>query len=124
MSLPLESYFAMSGHHPKFRWKHSAHWRGYLGSWEIRNDRLYLIGLSGTLMDGTKVCLDTLFPGFAERVFAHWFSGRLRLGRGDIVHYEHMGFASRYAVEVFLDVERGVAIGEHKEHNEPTQANR
>ncbi len=44
LSLPLEDYFSMGGHHPSFRSPHTANWRGYVGAWEIRNDRLYLIG--------------------------------------------------------------------------------
>jgi hypothetical protein len=122
LSLPLEDYFSMSGHHPKFRFTHTGNWRGYVGSWEIRNGRLYLIELRGTLEDGTEVTLDTLFPGFGKRVFAHWFSGTLRVAQGDVVHYEHSGFARRYAIELFLQLEQGVVVGQREERHSEADA--
>jgi hypothetical protein len=124
LSLPLEDYFSMGGHHPSFRSPHTANWRGYVGAWEIRNDRLYLIGLRGELEDGSEVSLGTLFPGFEKRVFAHWFSGTLRVPQGDLVHYEHAGFASKYAIEVFLDVERGVVTGKLEVRNQRPDGDR
>jgi hypothetical protein len=49
----------------------SACWRGYQGTWEIRENRFYLAGLSGGLQ---------LRPG--EPIFADWFSGVLRVPKG------------------------------------------
>ena len=39
---PLSDYFAMGGVNPRFESNCTALWRGYVGSWEIVNDRLYL----------------------------------------------------------------------------------
>lgn len=124
LSLPLEDYFSMSAYHPPFRAPHTANWRGYVGSWEIRNDHLYLIGLRGRLEDGTEVTLDTIFPGFGERVFAHWFSGTLRVPEGDLAHYEHMGFGSKYAIEVFLQLEQGIVVGKREVRHAKTDERR
>jgi hypothetical protein len=49
--------------------------RGYQGTWEIREGRLYLIALVGTLKDGAQANLATLFPNSPDGVFAHWYSG-------------------------------------------------
>ena len=42
---PLDDYFAMAGARPLFASTSTALWRGYVGRWEIVNDRLYLVGL-------------------------------------------------------------------------------
>ena len=68
----LNDYFLLSGAPPPFESNSSALWRGYIGSWEINERRLYLVELEGVLEDGTDVTLGTLFPDFPERVFAHW----------------------------------------------------
>lgn len=56
-------------------------WRGcdraYQRTWEIQEGRLYLIKLVGTLKDGSKATLATLFPETPERVFANWYTGPL-----------------------------------------------
>ncbi len=49
---PLNNYFALGGETPNFASNCTALWRGYVGTWEILNYRLYLVGLDGTLEDG------------------------------------------------------------------------
>lgn len=107
-SEPLNDYFALSGIRPGFESNCTALWRGYIGEWEILDGRLYLTGLSGTLEDGTEATLETFFPGFRERVFAHWFSGRIRVPQGKMLDYVHMGYASTYERDLLLDIENGV----------------
>jgi hypothetical protein len=107
-SEPLRDYFALAGIEPGFESNCTALWRGYVGEWEILNGRLYLIGLSGTLEDGTEANLETIFPGFAHRVFAHWFTGRIRVPQGKMLDYVHMGYASTYERDLFLDIEKGI----------------
>jgi len=46
-SEPLGDYFVFSGIDPELEFTCTALWRGYVGTWEIRDDRLYLIGLKG-----------------------------------------------------------------------------
>ena len=41
---PLNDYFAMGGKNPGFQFKCTALWRGYVGSCEFVDGRLYLIG--------------------------------------------------------------------------------
>lgn len=79
---PLSDYFAMGGFNPRFESNCTALWRGYVGSWEIVNDRLYLIGLNGTLEGGAEASLATIFPDYPDRVFAHWYSGTIRIPQG------------------------------------------
>ena len=105
---PLSDYFLMGGESPNFEMNCTALWRGYVGSWEIVADRLYLIGLNGSLEGGRKASLETVFPGFSGRVFAHWFSGKIRLPQGRQLEYVHMGYGSTYERDLLLTIERGV----------------
>lgn len=108
---PLGDYFALGGRRPDHDFDTfgcTALWRGYVGTWEIVDGRLYLVGLSGDFEDGTPVSLAAVFPDYPDRVFAHWYSGRIRIPEGKLLKYVHMGFASRYERDVFLEFRNGV----------------
>lgn len=107
-SEPLGMYFALGGNNPEFQSNCTALWRGYVGSWEIIEGRLYMVGLTGTAKDGSEANLATVFPGYPERVFAHWFSGEVRLPQGKQLEYVHMGYGSTYERDLFLYFEKGV----------------
>lgn len=107
---PLDDYFAMGGVNPGFEFNCTALWRGYVGTWEILNDRLYLVGLSGTLEGGADATLASVFPDFPDRVFAHWYSGTIRIPQGKQLQYVHMGYGSSFERDLMLDVERGVIV--------------
>lgn len=107
-SNPLNAYFALGGVNPGFKSTCTALWRGYVGSWEIVGERLYLVHLEGTLQDDRPANLATVFPHFPERVFAHWYSGTLRIPQGKRLEYVHMGYGSIYERDLFLTLEKGV----------------
>jgi hypothetical protein len=110
LSNPLNDYFALGGSDPGFESTSTALWRGYVGTWEILNDRLYLVELNGTLKSGDEASMESVFPGFTERVFAHWFSGCLRIPQGKRLEYVHMGYASTYERDVLLTLQNGVVV--------------
>lgn len=114
---PLDDYFAFGGVRPGFQWDCTALWRGYVGLWEILNDRLYLLELHGTLEDGTAASLASVFPDYPERVFAHWYSGTLRIPQGRLLKYVHMGYGSSYERDLLLEIERGVLVASRVQHN-------
>ena len=58
-----------------------------------------------------------MFPGYPERVFAHWYSGRIRVPRGKLLKYVHAGYASIYERDLLLDFERGVLVASMEKHN-------
>lgn len=105
---PLYMYFELSGITPEFESNCTALWRGYIGSWEIIEDRLHMVGLTGTLKDDAEANLATVFPNYPDRVFAHWFSGKVRLPQGKQLKYVHMGYSSIYERDLFLHFENGV----------------
>ena len=106
---PLSVWFQLNGMEKSpFQAASTANWRGYVATWEITNKRLYLIEIEGTFKDGSDGSLAALFPGFPDRVFAHWYSGRLRIPRGKLLNYVHMGYASEYEQDILLDIDGGV----------------
>ncbi len=114
---PLSLYFALGGDGPKFQCNFTALWRGYVGTWEIVDGRLYLIDLQGTLKGGEEASVATIFPDYPDRVFAHWYSGTLRIPQGKLLHYVHMGYSSTYERDLFLAIEKGVLKGTRVRQN-------
>lgn len=114
---PLNDYFFFAGIESKFKSNCTALWRGYVGLWEIKDGRLYLIGLRGTMEDGTEASLETIFPIFPERVFAHWYSGIIRVPQGKRLEYVHMGYGSTYEEDLLIDVVKGVVTTTNVRHN-------
>jgi hypothetical protein len=75
----------------------SACWREYVGTWEIKDSRFYLIHLEGRynlVGDGP--------------LFADWFTGVLRIPRGEVLFYVHMGFETVCEEELLIEIENGV----------------
>jgi hypothetical protein len=87
----------------------TALWRGYIGTWEVLGDRLYLVAIHKLVLNGPGTnFLETVFPGYPDRVFAHWYSGTLRIPQGNTLKYVHMGYQSTYERDMLIEVERGV----------------
>jgi hypothetical protein len=115
---PLEAWFEQKGR-PAFRAINTALWRCYVGTWEIRDGRLFLLHIAANYEDGTPVTLADLFPEHRDDapVAATWFTGRLRLPRGERLRYVHMGYESLYEEDLFLDVDQGVVVGAKLQRN-------
>ncbi len=114
---PLNDYFALGGERPDFSAPHTALWRGYIGTWEILDDRLYLIELAGQLENGAEATLATLFSDYPQRVFAHWYSGTLRVPEGKVIEYVHAGYGSNYERDRFIKIEKGIVVDKSVRHN-------
>ena len=121
---PLGDYFALAGIEPRFEVNCTALWRGYVGEWSVIEGRLYLIGITGTLAGDKPASLETFFPGFPDRVFAHWYSGQVRLPMGQQLEYVHGGYASTYEQDLLIDFDQGVVSQTTLRHNSlPAQPN-
>ena len=72
-------------------------WRQYIGEWEIKDGRFYLVKISGRFQLKSE-----------EPLFADWFSGVLRITKGERLLYVHMGFGSVYEEELHVKIERGI----------------
>ena len=119
-SQPLDSYLDSAANPIKFEATSTALWRGYVGSWTIENNRLYLTKLSGNTQTDEglkKVVLTDMFPGYPDGVFAHWYTGEMRCPQGELLKYVHGGYASSYEKDLFIDVRQGVVVGERVVEN-------
>lgn len=74
----------------------TACWRQYIGTWEIKDNKFYLINLEGRyrLKDDTPIIAD-------------WFTGTLRIPQGEMLHYVHMGYGSVFEQELHVKIENG-----------------
>jgi hypothetical protein len=70
-----------------------------VADWHIDRDRLYLDRITGIYrLEG------------AEPLFADWVTETLRISRGEMLTYAHMGFGSVYKEDLLLDVRMGVIV--------------
>jgi len=110
MTQPLAVYFELSGVQPEFEVSSTALWRGYVGTWEILGERLYLLKISANYTNGASAKLEDLFPGYPNRVFAHWYSGNIRIPQGEIVKYVHMGYESVFEQDLIIRIKKGCVV--------------
>jgi hypothetical protein len=77
-SFPLEPYYE-DHPPPRFGIFHTGLRRGYVATWGLEGETLYLIGIEVRRPDGTVAGLAELFPGRGAKVEATWFSGEIRI---------------------------------------------
>ncbi|WVM88397.1 hypothetical protein UMZ34_19935 [Halopseudomonas pachastrellae] len=58
---PLGTYFRLGGAYPEFEPSSTALMRGYVATWELLDDRLYLVAIQGWLSDGADASLESVF---------------------------------------------------------------
>jgi len=116
-SEPLNQYLSEKSD-IKFVSRFTSNWRGYYGTWEIINNKLYLIQLEAYIEGYEKVDLNYLFPG-QNKVFANWFSGEIRVPQGERLHYVHMGYGTLYEKDLFLVFENGKLVNQYLVDNHP-----
>ena len=74
----------------------TACWRAYIGTWEIKNDKFYLVNLEGRYKLNSE-----------SAILADWFTGTLRIPQGEMLHYVHMGYGSVFEQELHIKIENG-----------------
>jgi hypothetical protein len=91
--------------------------RGYIGSWKIDFGKLYLVSVVLGYQRDTKIPLTEISSDWEAPVFARWFSGSLRLGRGDLI-MGGMGFSEVRSEELLLEIQNGVVRNVQKKTNQ------
>lgn len=87
---PLNEYFVRSGIANPFgnesRGTMSCCWNGYVAAWLVEDGRLYLKQIQDIHGEGENALnLETVFPGYTEGVFAHWYSGTMKFPQGEVI---------------------------------------
>ncbi len=108
---PLRDYIPLLNLPHPFIAPASYCWRGYIASWAVDNKKLFLVGFKGWILDYQQVGMDYIFPG-DDVVFAHWYTGEIRMQLGKMVAYIHGGYDSTYEGYRSLTFEKGVLISE------------
>jgi len=116
LSEPLEPY--LQANEPRYElseWLgtvcHTALWRGYIGYWELIDDKLYLIDVFAC-GDTSKSIKADLFPTKKGKILANWFTGSLNIPKGKLLQYFHMGHWAYYEQEIEMSFQNGVKTGE------------
>jgi hypothetical protein len=115
-SNPLESYFDKNPtKRPKSNIMSSALWRGYVATFEVKENQLFLKDIEVEYHDTTskesnevkwRSVINEVFPN-QEEVKIDWFTGLLVIPHGDLVNYVHMGYGSTYKNYILLEIDKG-----------------
>lgn len=118
-------YYRFRNFLPEERNWNTANWNGYMGVWEIKNHQLYLQKVIIEMSENQKTekkevqGLESFFSDFKtdNGIFASWFSGKIRIGRGDVIRMGTGGFDRNYMEESILTIKDGVIIDRVSYHN-------
>jgi len=86
----------------------TACWRAYVGTWEIIDERLYLVEIDATYNNGNKVKMTDIFPESQEKVFANWFTGPVLCNCGELLDFKER----IYEEELILTFSNGILVKE------------
>jgi hypothetical protein len=120
-SNPLEVYFEKNPNkRPKSEVRSSALWRGYVATFEIIDNQLFLKDIEIQYRDTTskgsnnsnwKSVLNEVFDD-QKNIQVDWYTGLLVLPQGKVVNYVHMGYGSTYQHYTILELNKGVLTQE------------
>jgi hypothetical protein len=121
---PLYGYLGRlpKARRPNFARTSTACHRGYVGTWEIREDQLYLVAIEGFMWTPEGVVearLESALPWVKGGLAAKWFSGRVRCPEGRLVSYVHNAYASTYERDRIFDFDHGRLVQEWLVLNPP-----
>lgn len=113
---PLEKYFEKNeDKRPKGGVISSALWRGYVATFEIIENQLFVKDIEIKIWDEKfdrtewKSVINEVFPEVAQRKI-DWFNGLLTLPYGEQINYVHMGYDSSYENYIIIEIEKGKSI--------------
>ncbi|NIT57334.1 MAG: hypothetical protein GWN00_14210 [Aliifodinibius sp.] len=119
-SFPLEQYFTEEN--PKPEWMEptsTACWRGYVATWKIDGERLYLVEMTreehrkvnGKLKSVDESVFEKLFPGSKKPLLASWYSGVLQVPAGKPINPISLGFISALKEKLYVSIDKGQVVG-------------
>ena len=107
----------------------TANWDGFKAYWSIKQDVLYLDSIQYQLYDSvTKdrmscyVPADTLLRVFRRHIeeghiMCSWLTKDIRVAKGKVIYYQHMGFERNYEEEQIISIDKGIVTGKKVYHN-------
>lgn len=85
----------------------TALWRGYVATWRLENDSLFLIRIQ-TDYCGTPTEVSLMTEFGTNRVFASWLNSQIVRPVGELLHYIHMGYMSIYEADKYYSFTNGI----------------
>lgn len=97
----------------------TSNWSGYTAYWSIANNKLYLDNIC---CDDSPLPSETLHRIFRKymdgnRIVATWFTGNIRVGKGNLVYYVHSGYTRNYEEEQIISLSKGKVTDVKVFHN-------
>lgn len=92
--------------------------RGYIGTWTVRDDMLYLVGLDG-LPNGPAMLWDVFPEAGGDGVFAEWYTGKVRVNQGGLYRYSKPYRHVKHQMEIVLQVVSGRVTRRSVVYNDP-----
>jgi len=114
VTFPMESYFI---EFPEKRppSPHSALWRGYIASFEIIQNELWVIDIEWnnifSNVRGYQTIIGELFG--VDRIKIDWYSGFLVIPQGERIDYESVSWDLDYENYLIIEIENGNVINEY-----------
>lgn len=114
---------------PTERSIYTSNWDGFTAYWSIKQDVLYLDSIrymqydSDTKDDKVKrMPSATLFRVFkkyvtGDHIVSSWLTGDIRVAKGKVIYYQHMGFERNYEEEQIISIDKGIVTGKKVYHN-------
>ena len=119
---PLEAYLSVNpDKRPRSNLVSTALWRGYVATFEIVNNELYLKDIKIVISTGDTLITEWVsvlleFLDGQPNLKIDWFSGLLVMPYGRLINYVHMGYGSTYENYILLEIENGNFIRENRMH--------
>jgi hypothetical protein len=115
---PMETYFKKYPE-KRPRMPHTALWRGYVATFEIIHNELWVIDIkkyesemiNGKYNSKYVSIINECLNG-KDRMKIDWYNGLLVLPQGELVEYVHMGYGSTYEYYKLIEIENGNYIKE------------
>jgi len=117
---PLESFFENNPNlRPKSDIMSTALWRGYIATFEIQDNQLFVKDIvvmdedtiTGSHKTTWRSVFNQVFPN-QNQIKVDWLTGLLVIPNGKLVNYVHMGYASTYENYILLEIDKGNLIQE------------
>lgn len=104
-TFPLDRYWTRWKPKPPIQMPKTSCWRGYVATWKIFENSLYLIDIIFNTPT-EEVGLDYLFPHNTGQVKADWYTSELQIPLGDRLYCENMEDPV-YEYDLFLKIKKG-----------------
>jgi len=112
---PLEDYLSNKPkrtiNNYELTWTSTACYRGYIATWEVTNDSLFLLSVQKGCQDENPQYFDLKSEFGASRVFVNWYTGKALAQKGKLLYYVHDAYESLYETEIEFQIEKGQVIG-------------